>query len=306
VQNLGSVPDFGGPAVEAPLLVRGGTGLRFKGDVSTVDLLVDYRFRPSTGKNGVSLGLEYSERYLDGRLGLRAGYDLAQSDQGQLAGLGLGAGLGIGAVVLDYAWTPRGDLGSQHRVALNLLWDLRARARRQALEEEVGPSQGVDILRPAPTPEAASDGRKAFQESNLGSRLDAMLAESTQPTPVPTPLPVVEEQKAPAKGLLGFFANLFTGKAKDSEEEPKDQEESGGLLKGLFNFMGLGGSEAQAPITAPDSPERAQEDSFGDGSVPTPVPTATPRPIQRLKGDDIRPTPTPQPVKERVKEMIKF
>jgi hypothetical protein len=310
VQNLGSVPDLGGgPAVDAPLVIRGGTGLRFAGDVSTVDLLVDYRFRPVTGRNGVSIGMEYSERYLDGRLGIRAGYDLSQTDQGQAAGLGLGLGLGIGAVGLDYAWTPRGDLGSQHRIALNLLWDLRARARRQALDEEAGPSQGVDVLKPEPTAVLTPErGSKGFVENNAGARLDALLA-SGAPTPVPTPTPVVQEQAPPARGILGFFASLFTGKGKTEGQENGEKEESHSLLQGLFHFMGLGGNEAAPVTTAPESPERANEDSFDQGTPgPSVQPTPTALPMQKLKGDSsaVQPTPTPQPMKQKVKEMIKF
>lgn len=305
VQNLGSVPDLGGPSVEAPTVIRGGTGLRFKGDVSTVDLLVDYRFRPASGRNGVALGVEYSERYLDGRLGLRAGYDLSQSEQGTIAGLGVGAGLGIGAVGLDYAWTPHGDLGSQHRIALTLLWDLRARARTEALDAEMGVSHGVDVLRPAPV--ATPTTSKGFVESNLGAKLDAMLAAGATPSPTPVPTPAVQEQRAPARGLLGFFASLFTGRPKTAEEENKPEEKHGGLLQGLFNFMGLGGHEAETPAAAPDSPERAKEDSFDTSNGgPTPVPTPTAMPLQRLKGDDIQPTPTPQSMKQKAKEMIKF
>lgn len=302
VQNLGSVPDLGGPTIEAPLLVRSGADLRFKGEVSTLDLLVDYRYRPVSLRSGVSVGVEYSEHYLDGRLALRAGYDNSQADQGNGAGFALGAGFGYGPVGLDYAWTPHGDLGSQHRVALTLLWDLRARARSQALEQSLGPVSAKPDLQVAPAPGPKAKG---YMESHVGERLDDLLNATPEPTPMTTPLPTVAVSKPPAKGILGFFARLFGAAPKAEETGPAPVDEHPGILRSVFHFLGFGGG---APAPLADSPERANQDSFvGEG---TPIPTAatTPLPIQRLKGDagTIEPTPTAVPVKEKVKDWMKF
>lgn len=70
--------------------------------------------------NGVSKLQGGLEGDIEGNYFLRVGYQYALTDNqiGGLTGLTAGAGLKLGAVSLDYAFVPYGDLGTSHRVSL--------------------------------------------------------------------------------------------------------------------------------------------------------------------------------------------
>ena len=299
LQNIGSAPSLGsgGPAVEAPLLARASVNLRFNTDVSRWQLLGDYNYALVSSRSGFSLGVDYSEEYQGSRLGLRAGWDFSQSALGGAAGLALGAGYGYGPVGLDYAFTPREALGNQHRIALTLLWDLRAKSQEKDLAGYLGP-EAAATPQPTPTPVKAP-----ALMPGAGAALDALLAATPSPTPVLAPTPVVEEKHAPSGGILGALAKLFSFGSAPSESGEAG-EKPAGILGNVFKFLGFGSS---APTEAPESPQRGQEDAVANG---TPVPLATPTPLveQRLKGDSVAlpPTPVPTPIADKVKGWMKF
>jgi hypothetical protein len=308
IQNIGSAPSLGsgGPPVDAPLLLRTSANLRFNTEVSKWQLIGDYRYEVVSARSGFSLGLDYSEEYQDSRLGLRAGWDFSQSELGGVAGLALGAGFGYGPVGVDYAFTPREALGNQHRIALTLLWDLRAKKKEEELAGYTGPEIAATPT-PTPVPTLPPVHYAPLHPSGAGAALDALLAATAVPTPQQSPTPVVAEKKPPAHGILGALARLFSFGSTAPSEASDANEKPTGLLQGVFRFLGFG---ASAPAEAPESPTRAQEDAVsGDATaVPTPAPTATPLPMQRLKGDSsaLEPTPAPTPMADKVKGWMNY
>lgn len=81
-------------------------------------LALDLRHRPNASGTEVSLGGEYAvlEAFR-----LRAGYALRPGeDAGGASGLGAGFGLTLSKVVIDYAFSPYGELGNAQRVALSI------------------------------------------------------------------------------------------------------------------------------------------------------------------------------------------
>jgi hypothetical protein len=222
---------------------------------------------------------------------------------GGVAGLALGFGYGYGPVGFDYAFTPKEALGSQHRVALTLLWDLRAKSKEKDLAGYLGP----DAVVLTPTPVAATaKGYTPSREGNAGASLDALLASTPSPTPNLSPTPVVEEKK-PSRGILGALARLFSfGGSSAPSEGGEAGEKPAGLLQGIFHFLGLGSNTpAEAPDTLP-----GEEDSVAGEQSPgaTPQVTPTAMPMQRLKGDSISipPTPVPTPIADKVKGWMKY
>ena len=303
LQNIGSAPVLGsgGPGIAAPLLLRASANMRFNTDVSRWQVIGDYRYAFVSARSAFSLGVDYSEEYQDSRLGLRAGWDFSQSALGGSAGLALGAGYGYGPVGLDYAYTPREALGTQHRIALTLLWDLRAKNKAQDLATYTANDEATTPS-PTATP-AVKKYRNAFGSANAGAALDALLAATPSPTPEPNLLPTpVIEAKRPGGGILGSLARLFNFSGAPSEggdagEKPK------GLLQSVFRFLGMG---ANSPTEAPEMPGPNNEDAIGNQVSPKPTPTALP--MQRLKGDSQALPKTPEPVApaDKAKSWLKF
>jgi hypothetical protein len=55
-------------------------------------------------------------------LSLRGGYTTKRNKIEKLSGASLGMGFAVGAIMIDYAWIPYGELGDSH--AVTLLWNL--------------------------------------------------------------------------------------------------------------------------------------------------------------------------------------
>lgn len=82
------------------------------------------------------LGVEFKQNHM----WLRAGYQNLTNDlEESLSSLSLGAGLRIKSWKLDYAWSPRGELGDQHRISLNLGFGLTP-------EEKAAESKRLDQI----------------------------------------------------------------------------------------------------------------------------------------------------------------
>lgn len=114
VRNLGTAVKFRG--VSDPLsrtLYAGAAAELGKGWLVAADLRA-----PSDGAAAFSFGTEYC-RPFDSVTGcLRGGMNTANLDAKGLGGISLGGGLGLGALRLDLAWVPFGDLGSTFRYSL--------------------------------------------------------------------------------------------------------------------------------------------------------------------------------------------
>ncbi len=131
VQHLGLPADGFSP----PLLFKGGVAISAgPGAVVCADL--GYGAAEKTA--WLSVG---GEAQVGGILTVRAGYRQDFQDQGlgPLAGLGLGGGLRVGHLGLDYAYLPRGELGSSHRMSLSYAF-----VSRRALIERI--KEGPEVL----------------------------------------------------------------------------------------------------------------------------------------------------------------
>ena len=75
------------------------------------------------GEGSVQAGAEGT---LEGKWSLRAGYQVPFQDPqtGGLTGFTAGAGMKLGALALDYAYVPFGDLGTSNRISLSFQFDL--------------------------------------------------------------------------------------------------------------------------------------------------------------------------------------
>lgn len=281
LQNIGNAPVLGsgGPVVEAPMLARGSAALRLSTDVSTWRLLGDYRYAVVSARGAFSLGLDYSEELEDSRLGFRVGWDFSQGALGGAAGLAVGAGFGYGPVGLDYAFAPKEALGSQHRVALTLFWDLRAKSKAADLDGYLGPKL-ASVATPVPTPTHEPFKYAPLRKDSAGAALDALLAATPSPTPQVSPTPVVDEKTKRTGGILGALSRFFSF-SKAAETDGEDGDKPKGLLRGVFDFLGLKGAQPEA--SADDEPLPVE-------AAPTegPTPGPTPLPMQRLKGDTVR------------------
>lgn len=116
LQNVGTPMALGGNFAVLPITYKGGAALHF-GPQWLVAL--DYDHQPVDFFNKWHAGTEYSAKVGDWSVAGRGGYTLGpEQDQGSLAGLALGLGIGTGKWMIDYAFTPQGDLGQAHRVTL--------------------------------------------------------------------------------------------------------------------------------------------------------------------------------------------
>ena len=103
-----------------------------------------------------SLGLYFGAEYLypspvkGARLALRGGFNTAtMSSLGALSALALGFGIEAGAVGVDYALTPYGDLGMVHRFSLKIKFDSLAAAKAENNPEITVDKSGKKVKRNA-------------------------------------------------------------------------------------------------------------------------------------------------------------
>jgi len=146
VTNLGTGLTFVKTACPLPLGLRAGAALQ----VSTNMLITSDISLPLDDSLGLHLGTEYiyPSTIKGVRLALRAGVKTsAMSYLGATSALTLGFGAEAGAVGLDYALSPYGDLGMSHRLNLKIKFDtLTSKTEAGEITVEKG---GVKVKRNA-------------------------------------------------------------------------------------------------------------------------------------------------------------
>jgi hypothetical protein len=115
LRNLGPDVKFVDHEEELPLTFRAGAGFRVAMLPELLGLFIAADVvRPKHGKGYAAIGAEVSLREI---VMVRAGYNGEEyrDDDGFTAGVGL---VVLKNFVVDYAWTPYGDLGDFHRISL--------------------------------------------------------------------------------------------------------------------------------------------------------------------------------------------
>ncbi|MEI7904079.1 MAG: PorV/PorQ family protein [Candidatus Firestonebacteria bacterium] len=113
-QNIGAASKFLSAEFDMPLNLKAGLAVLFQRDFT---LAAEAGF-PKDGAVNFSAGGEYiTDMGAGSSFILRAGY----STRG-VGGLSFGGGLNIGAIRLDYAYVPSGDLGTTQKMSLGLLF----------------------------------------------------------------------------------------------------------------------------------------------------------------------------------------
>lgn len=119
VQNLGPGLRFGSESYPLPLTISLGASLKLSHPLA---VQVDLKHMPHENRRAFAMGSEF---WLVPSLALRAGYmALSEAPAGAsrsplaLAGLAAGMGLKLGAVTVDYAFTPASELGDSQRLTL--------------------------------------------------------------------------------------------------------------------------------------------------------------------------------------------
>jgi hypothetical protein len=153
LQNIGTAGSY-----SMPMAVRGGASmlaLSTREHKLTIAADMDYIFRDAPY---ASAGAEYVFLKM---FSLRAGYRLkfGTNNTGGMTGLSAGAGVAFNDYSIDYAYVPFGELGTTHRVTLNMDFSL--------------PSQEVEMLKPA---RRVTDSRTKKPEKTT-KELFAMLAQ---------------------------------------------------------------------------------------------------------------------------------
>jgi hypothetical protein len=123
VQNFGTQLKYISKGAPLPLNVKLGGQYLFKledtmGPDNRIALLSDLNYMKDAGfyaNLGVDFMVSYSQ---DASLSLRGGYKTGAEEKG--SGLSLGFGVDMKKYVVDYAYSPLGDLGKAHRLTLTL------------------------------------------------------------------------------------------------------------------------------------------------------------------------------------------
>jgi len=124
VQNLGGSLKYGSEGDQLPLNFKlgGRYSFRFVDDTDgkkDVALLADVNQLRDAGIYG-NFGADFSVHYANGSyFSLRGGYRTDMKDSG--GGASFGLGVGMRTYSIDYAYSPRGDLGAAHRFSVTLL-----------------------------------------------------------------------------------------------------------------------------------------------------------------------------------------
>lgn len=116
VLNLGQAPRLGSERGDLPTAVALGGAVRVAG---VALLSADVRHRPATKETSFQVGTEYA---VLPAVALRAGYSALgrrELGAGPLGGLGLGLGLKVNRFVVDYAFSPAGELGNAQRLGFS-------------------------------------------------------------------------------------------------------------------------------------------------------------------------------------------
>jgi tetratricopeptide (TPR) repeat protein len=140
-----------------PTITTVGAALRLPKRISLYSQM-DF---PTYADNVSRFGLEFDQRYFS----LRAGYETATSavDDG-LANMTFGAGANIKGWRIDYAWSPKGDLGDQHQVSLTVGFGLTQEERVEAARDL---DVAMDNLLKNRAEQYLASGRKALSDGNL-------------------------------------------------------------------------------------------------------------------------------------------
>jgi hypothetical protein len=116
MQNIGTPMALGSNFAVLPITYKAGAALHLTPQWLVA---VDFDHQPIDFFNKWHAGTEYATKVGDWTVAGRGGYTLGpEQDQGSLAGLAMGFGFGTGKWMMDYAFTPQGDLGQAHRVSL--------------------------------------------------------------------------------------------------------------------------------------------------------------------------------------------
>jgi hypothetical protein len=126
IQNVGSKMQFLEEGYQLPLTLAGGVGYNL---LKSFLISADLKHQPYDSRTAFGIGTEFSPVSI---LSLRAGYITSamrptnSANNGfteqisNLSGLGLGVGLKLGPSVIDYSFTPAGELGNSQRISLSL------------------------------------------------------------------------------------------------------------------------------------------------------------------------------------------
>lgn len=175
LQNAYAVGSYGSSAVGAQLLsknsavpctLRGGFSLLGKGFA----LNLEGRFRPAYDERSISGGLEYALNAGSLGLAVRAGYDSAGLQVGDLAGIALGGGIVMDSLVADFAWLPQGVLGNPYRLSVGWRFgttgpefsEAKSRRGRRSRNETRGPEE-TSPATSTPVPDEFWDGPTKVQ-----------------------------------------------------------------------------------------------------------------------------------------------
>lgn len=123
VQNIGPQMKFINEKYNLPMTLNGGARIQLLKDFL---ISADLKHQPNDQRISYGFGTEFSFASM---LSLRAGYSAhskgqslsngSQSQISNLVGFGLGAGFKIRSMIIDYAFTPAGELGNKQNLSLN-------------------------------------------------------------------------------------------------------------------------------------------------------------------------------------------
>ena len=122
LQNAGARLKYRSVGDALPLNLKIGGGYTYKIEDETemeksVSVFTDLNYLKDSGAYG-NLGVEFASRYSsDSSFALRGGY---RTNAGGNAGMSFGLGISGPSYLIDYAYSPMGDLGQAHRLTLSL------------------------------------------------------------------------------------------------------------------------------------------------------------------------------------------
>ena len=112
IKNMGTQMKFINDSAALPSSVTGGIAYCSRSGGHSLTAALDANF-PSDNKSFYNAGVEYT---VNGIIGLRCGY---RSNDGLANGISAGLGINVMNLGLDYAFNPRGDFGSSHKISVS-------------------------------------------------------------------------------------------------------------------------------------------------------------------------------------------